>query len=187
MATREPDPLQLDVARLAAEDGLLHGQWPGESLPRLLESQTLAPQARAAAVGWRARGERRRVPGGVTQTWLHLELNTEVLLTCQRCLQPLPVTLAVAPSLRFVAGDKQAEAEDAESEEDVLALTRSLDLRELAEDELLLALPLVPRHASCPSPLPQNPDAVVEPPEGESQVLNPFAALAALKRGGEGG
>ncbi|EHR72912.1 putative metal-binding protein [Burkholderiales bacterium JOSHI_001] len=182
MATRELDPLHLDIARLAAEDGLLHGQWSGESLPRLLESQSLAPTAAAAAVGWRARGERRSVQGGVTQTWLHLELNTTVTLTCQRCLQPLPVTLAVTPSIRFVAGDKQAEAEDADSEEDVLALTRSLDLRELAEDELLLALPLVPRHASCPSPLPQNPDEVVEPPEGESVVVNPFAALAALKK-----
>lgn len=182
MATRELDPLHLDITRLAAEDGLLHGQWPGESLPRLLDSQAGALHEPAAAVGWRARGERRSVQGGATQTWLHLELNTSVTLTCQRCLQPLLVTLTVAPSIRFVAGDKQAEAEDAESEEDVLALTRSLDLRELAEDELLLALPLVPRHASCPAPLPQKPDEVVEPPEGESVLVNPFAALATLKK-----
>ncbi|MDP1159869.1 YceD family protein, partial [Klebsiella variicola] len=62
------------------------------------------------------------------------------------------------------------------------ALPRHLDARELIEDELLLALPLVPRHANCPQPLPGAGEQAE--PEAE-QRPNPFAALAALKRKGD--
>ena len=66
---------------------------------------------------------------------------------------------------------------DAESEDDVLAISRSLDVPELLEDELLLALPLVPRHEVCPEPLPVPEEAP------EEKAPHPFAALAALKKG----
>ena len=79
----------------------------------------------------------------------------------------------------FVKGEDAAAALDAEAEDDVLALTPALDLRELIEDELLLALPLVPRHAHCPEPLPR---AFVEDPAVDP-ADNPFAALAVLKGG----
>ena len=59
------------------------------------------------------------------------------------------------------------------------ALTRALDLRELIEDELLLAMPLVPRHEVCPEPLPVRTDE-----DMPDDAPNPFAALAALKRPG---
>jgi len=58
-----------------------------------------------------------------------------------------------------------------------LALTRALDLIGLIEDELLLALPLVPRHDVCPQPLKVQDDA--EPFE---ERAHPFAALCSLKR-----
>lgn len=184
MKPREPDPLRLDVAALAAAGSLLQGQWPLAELPRLADAQARPAEAEPGVVRWRARGELRRQPGSAPQTWLHLELDTAVWLTCQRCLQPLAVTLALAPALRFVPDEAQAEAEDATSEEDVLALPRALNLRELAEDELLLALPLVPRHASCPQPLPMPlPDAGPAPAPA-AEPVKPFAALARLKRGG---
>jgi uncharacterized protein len=182
MKPREQDPLRLDVAALAAGAELLQGQWPLAELPRLADAQACPPGADAGVVRWRARGELRQRPGSAAQPWLHLELDTAAWLTCQRCLQPMAVTLALTPVLRFVPGEAQAEAEDADSEEDVLALPRQLDLRELAEDELLLALPLVPRHASCPQPLPL-PPSEPEAPAGEAEADNPFAALARLKRG----
>jgi len=60
----------------------------------------------------------------------------------------------------------------------VLAITRALDLRDLIEDELLLAMPIVPRHEVCPEPLvaAAGDDGLVE------DKPNPFAALAGLKR-----
>ena len=80
----------------------------------------------------------------------------------------------------FVEGEDAAAALDAENEDDVLALTPTLDLQALVEDELLLALPLVPRHEVCPEPLPR---ALVEDDPAREAADHPFAALAALKQG----
>ena len=179
---RQHDPLRLDVAAFIAEGAALSGQWPGAALPRLAESQTPPQDLALPDVAWSATGERLPVPGSEPELWLTLDVQTTVWLTCQRCLQPFQVPLAFERRLRFVRGEAEAEALDAESEDDVLALSRWLDLRELVEDELLLALPLVPRHEVCPQPLPVStgdamPDVdVAEPP-------HPFAALQVLKSG----
>jgi uncharacterized protein len=179
---RQHDPLRLDVAAFAGEGGQLSGVWPGAALSRLAESQSPPQDLGLAEVAWSARGERLGVAAGEAELWLSLSVQASVWLTCQRCLQPFVVPLALDRRLRFVRGEAQAEALDAESEDDVLALPRSLDLRELVEDELLLALPLVPRHQVCPQPLPM----AVGADDGEPALPerpNPFAALQALKTG----
>lgn len=176
---RPHDPLRLDVAAFTGEGAELSGQWPGVDLPRLAESQALPQDTTPAAVDWQARGERRPVAGSEAELWLALSATSRVWLSCQRCLQPYELALAVSARIRFVRGEAAAEALDAEIEEDVLALARSLDLRELIEDELLLALPLVPRHEDCPQPLPIaiGDDA----PAPVASADNPFAVLQALK------
>lgn len=178
MKAREHDPGRLDVERFAEERGQLAGEWPLSSMSRLVEGchSEWAPAA-TDRVAWQASGERRRAADGA-QTWLHLIVDARVELTCQRCLGPIEIPLAIDRWFRFVAGEQQAAALDADSEEDVLASTRALDLQALAEDELLLALPLVPRHPSCPQPL------VVPVSDGQaaSEAEHPFAALAGLKR-----
>lgn len=136
-------------------------------------------------VSWRLSGERRKQGAAEAQTWLRLVLDARLNLTCQRCLGAVDTRLTVDRWIRFVAGEKLAAEIDAESEEDVLASTRSLDLHELAEDELLLALPLVPRHEVCTQPLlPSAGAASVGDVADESRLQeSPFSALAALKRG----
>lgn len=178
MTRRRLDPLRLDVTVLAKEGLDLHGEWPLGELPRLQQSQSLPQDAPATVVQWSARGESRTVSGEEPQVWLHLRARTSVWLACQRCLAPLRVELEVDPSIRFVRGEDRAEALDAESEHDVLALVPVLDLRQLVEDELLLALPIVPRHAACPA-------AVMPVSAGgaEAAAPHPFAALARLKDG----
>ena len=103
------------------------------------------------------------------------------MLECQRCLMSVAADVTAQRSFLFVHGEDTAAELDSDSEDDVLALTRSLDVRELIEDELLLALPIVPRHETCPQPLllASEPDAAPE-----EEAPHPFAALAALKRGG---
>lgn len=180
---RQHDPLRLDVAAFIQDGATLAGDWPGASLTRLAESQTPPQDVALQAVAWQVRGERVAVPGGEAELWLALQARTSAWLTCQRCLQPVEVPLALDRRLRFVRGEAAAEALDAEIEDDVLALTRSLDLRELAEDELLLALPLVPRHAVCPQPLPMAAEA--DTLDGEvPEKPNPFAVLQSLKKPG---
>lgn len=179
MKTRDFDPLKLDVAAFAkSDDALLEGTWSLAELERLASSTVAA--AEATPVTWRARGELRAVRGGQPQIWLHTEASTRVMLECQRCLMSVAADVTARRSFLFVHGEDTAAELDSDSEDDVLALTRSLDLRELIEDELLLALPIVPRHETCPQPL------LASQPEqaAEEEAPHPFAALAALKRGG---
>lgn len=181
MKPRDFDPLRLDVAALAEQGASLTGSWPLASLRRLAASaHAEAPPDAGDLVTWAVRGERRVRAGAPAETWLHLKAGAGLALECQRCLGPVAVVLDVDRALQFVPGEDQAAALDAQSEDDVLALSRWLDLRELVEDELLLALPLVPRHEACPQPLPLA-DEPALPEGGEGERPNPFAVLQSLK------
>ena len=180
MTAREFDPFRLDVVAFAKEAGALSGRWPLAQFDRIAESAVPgAPVTDADEVGWSVRGEQRQLRGGDAQTWLHLEAATRVSLECQRCLKPVDVPLRIVRNFLFVHGEDAAAQLDADTEDDVLAITRALDLRELIEDALLLAMPIVPRHERCPEPL----VAVADEVPAEDKP-NPFAALAGLKRTG---
>ena len=179
MKARGFDPHRLHLEQFARDGGSLQGRWPQAGFARL-RSATVDDGSAPAEIVWAARGEQRRVAGAEPQTWLRLEVGTTVALQCQRCLQALAQPLAVDRLLRFVRDEVEAARLDEESEDDVLAPGAWIDLRELVEDELILALPLVPRHEQCPQPL-------VAPPEvaeldDDTAEPHPFAALAALQR-----
>ena len=177
MKARDFDPLKLDVEALAKAGVSIDGAWPVAELDRLAASAVGGTAT--GQVAWQAQGEHRAVRGGQPQVWLHLKAETQVMLECQRCLKRVPVEVNAERAFLFVQGETTAAELDADSEEDVLALTRALDLRALVEDELLLELPLVPRHDVCPEPLHMDDE---EAPELEEKP-NPFAVLASLKRG----
>lgn len=172
---------KLDIRRFIERGETLGGDCALAELPRLAAS--VLPGSDTAHMRWQARGEARPHPGAPPEWWLHLSAQASVVLECQRCLAGVTEVLDVARALRFAATEAQAEALDAEVEEDVLALRPRLDLLELVEDELLLALPIVPRHTRCPEPLPQ-PGAGLPSGDtpGEPARKNPFAQLAALKK-----
>ena len=142
------------------------------------ETQGLQPDL---SVQWAARAEFRPLPGADDQVWLHLQAKTSVPLTCQRCIGAILAPLEVNQWYRFVATEDIAMAEDDQSEEDLLVMEPQFDLLALLEDELLMALPLVPMHDSCPvAPTLRVGEADIV---GESGTKpNPFAALAQLKR-----
>ena len=172
------DPLSLDIAAFAKQGDEVSGVWPLVALDRLrLEAHADACPAESDQVEWRATGETRSCRGAQPQVWLHLNCGTRMALICQRCLQPLETVVQAQRSFRFVDNEALAAAIDADSEDDVLALCRTLNLVELIEDELLLALPLVPRHSVCPQPLKPREDT--EPFE---ERAHPFAVLSELKR-----
>jgi uncharacterized protein len=78
-----------------------------------------------------------------------------------------------------VETEVQAELEDDESLEDVLVASQDFDLASLIEDEVLLDLPLVPRHDVCPVDVKL---AVADADfEQQQEKPHPFAALASLK------
>jgi uncharacterized protein len=131
-----------------------------------------------APLAWHARGELRNPQHVRPDVWLHVAADTRLSLTCQRCLTPVETPLSIDRWFRFVADEATAEAEDDESEEDLLVLSRQFDLGALIEDELLMDMPLVPRHEVCPVPVDLGSD---EPEEDEPQRPNPFAVLGKLK------
>jgi len=194
------DPLRLHVAQFAADAQQAEGDWAIAELPRLADSEcpldagsplkakadAPKPPPRAAGdlarrVRWRAVGSLRPV-GGEDQVWLHLLADADLVLQCQRCLQPLDEAVHVDRHFRFVGDEDTAAALDDELEDEVLALPKALNLRDLVEDEMLLALPLVPRHDVCPEKVPMQFGDV----EIVEEKANPFASLALLRKDKDG-
>lgn len=179
----EFDPHHLNVQAFAQAGVTLSAVELLSKYERLL-AETGAPGA-DREVRWTARGERQTDASGHARVWLHLTAGARLPLTCQRCLGPADIDVEVMRDFRFVATDAQAEAEDEEAEEDVLALSRDFDLRALVEDELLMALPLVPRHEACPTEV----KLAVQDADFEAAQEarpKPFAALAGLKTSQKG-
>jgi len=174
------DPHRLDVRRFADEGGRLEASDSVRSFPRLL-AETQGEDL-TAAVSWRARGELLNPHHVQPQVWVHLDAEATLPLVCQRCLQPVDVPLAVHRSFRFVADEATAAAEDDAAEEDLLALSRSFDLVELVEDELLMEVPVAPMHEVCPEPVKMSAtDPGFEAAEPERE--HPFAVLGRLRAG----
>lgn len=140
----------------------------------------LAEPAADARVTWEATGERRAGADGALAPWLHLRVAATLPFVCQRCLTPVQLPLTVDRAFRFAADEETAALEDEVSDEDVLVAARDFDLLALIEDELLMEVPVTPRHEVCPVPVQLS---VADPgfEEAEEAAANPFAALDALR------
>lgn len=171
-------PQRLDVRVFSRDGATLSGQAPLAQWARLRaesEDGLVSPPVR-----WQARGEAVSEVGAQDQVWLHLQVNAVLPLLCQRCLSPVLTAVDVDRSFRFVADEATAMALDDEEEEDLLVISREFNLIDLVEDEVILAMPLVPLHDTCPEPLSMS----AEDPrfeQEEEKRPHPFAALAGLK------
>lgn len=176
----ESPPTHLDVKAFAQAASKIAGHDLLSKYERLMqETQELGADN---PLNWSAQGEVRVDESGAEQIWLHLTVETRLPLTCQRCLGPVDITVEVAQSFRFVGSEEAAEEQDEDSEEDVLALSQDFSLAELIEDEVLMALPVVPRHEECPVAIKLE---VVDPgfEAASAEKRNPFAVLAKLQNG----
>lgn len=133
------------------------------------------------AVIWQAKAELRPRTGAEDDVWLHLDARSTLPLTCQRCMGAVPVPVEIDQWYRFVADEDIAMAEDDQSEEDLLVMTPQFDLLAVLEDELLMALPLVPMHETCPV-VPVFSAGEGELTQQEEARPHPFAALEQLKK-----
>jgi uncharacterized protein len=95
-------------------------------------------------------------------------------LRCQRCLEALPFEVRADEVLVLAASQAEidAEPEDVHGADRVVA-TKEMPVRELIEDELILALPYAPRHAGC----------IGGAAQGAVDRSLPFAGLRGLIRG----
>jgi uncharacterized protein len=107
---------------------------------------------------------------------LHCRVRGALNLICQRCLQPMAWQVELDSDLVLVTSeDELAEGEDDPEAPDRLLAQKDMNVQELVEDELLLGLPLAPRH----------PEGQCRPSGSQEsgEKVSPFAALAKLKPG----
>jgi uncharacterized protein len=167
------------------------GEFPVECFPRLLQEMPLAQQKNSYKVEWECLSWIDVLPTGQEEYRLKIKALTTIPLTCQRCLDDSLQNIEV--NSQFVLLNTQAEVDNfplENDDEDALLIAYEFNLFELIEDELLLALPLVPKHSDqhCQKYL------INISEQGEAQLdeiedlidpktgkLNPFLQLKKLK------
>jgi len=109
---------------------------------------------------------------------LRLAVKGRLWLTCQRCLEPLSVSIETSRRIILAPDADAVEAEYDAEDTDVVDTQESINLGELIEDEVLLSVPLSPRHdtESC--------GLKIAPQEPVRE--SPFAVLAGRGRKSEG-
>lgn len=167
-----PREQPLDVLDLAASGKVVERQFAVAAFERL--------------------GDRLAEPGGSAQVRLVLGMNdgtptgvlrlqAGVILECQRCLRPVRRTVESESQLAFVA---QEDALLPADHEPVVGDPRRVDLAALVEEELLLAVPLIARHApgeECGLPA-QAGSRESEPAPAAQEMRRPFAGLKDLMK-----
>jgi uncharacterized protein len=155
----------IDALEFARQDGHIEGEIPVTDLHRLAD-QLVDSQGSVAC----------SVTGEVDRdghAYLVLAMSGELRLRCQRCLQALVWPLQVASRMRLVAEGEAWPDEDLLDDDcDPIEADKALALLSLIEDEILLAVPISPRHEACELPA----GAVT------GGVSSPFASLAQLKK-----
>ena len=122
-------------------------------------------------------------PGSEPRQILALGLKGRLHLVCQRCLQDCAVDLDENRRFLLVATDEEADAYPLEDEEqEPLVVSQHFNLLETIEDEILLSLPLIPKHPEgfC------EPHASTFGEEGDEEASNerenPFNILKNMKK-----
>ena len=156
----------IDGLEFARTGSKLHGAWPVAGFSRLRD----ALRTDEGALQYDLLG----VPQERGYPALHLRVGGALQLVCQRCLGALEFPLHIDVSLGLAATQAEVDAEPlvAEGPERIVA-SREMPVRDLVEDEVLLAIPLAPRHERCAGR-----DA-----GAASEESSPFAGLRGLVGG----
>ncbi len=174
-------PEQILPIRLAHRGETLEGSVAIEKMPRL-----------AALLEDRAGHVRFALRFGLDddgQACVLGRIDATLVMQCQRCLEPMRVALECDVALALLAEAADAPVVDIRYEP--LAVGDApVSLSGLIEDELILALPGIARHASGKCEMPPGADRVGEnasedgaaaPESAEAGKENPFSILKSLK------
>jgi uncharacterized protein len=103
----------------------------------------------------------------------------DLLMECQRCLQPVAIHVQSDVNLGIVSSEEAAK--NLPSHYEALQLDgQHIELNSIIEDELIIGLPLVSAHPATECSIDQQYSAK---PSGKEQAApNPFAVLAELKK-----
>jgi uncharacterized protein len=171
MAPGLPD--RVDFTQLADDAAVLERVYP---LDQMLRLQDVLADSRGSV---RARFAFTNVAPGRAGVTVAVEAAPQ--LVCQRCLEGFTFAVAARSDIEFSIGLGAAQAAETDSQREIYAMEEGrVSLRELAEEELLLALPIAPMHA------PQNcgtipiDEAVEESQDIRDGRTRPFAVLQNL-------
>lgn len=104
---------------------------------------------------------------------MRLAISGELQVRCQRCLGSMVWPLEVDALFELVRpGQPIADDELEEDEFDAIEATPDMDVKALVEDEIVLAVPIAPRHEKCEAPR----------PDGGAVKESPFASLEKLRK-----
>jgi uncharacterized protein len=177
--TTQPNAEPIEPLTLARREAVWSGEIPLTALPRLTAEVVEAGGDEHGSIDvalkfFRDADGRARTRGHVAAV---------VVLTCQRCLEPVAHQLDVAIELWLVQNEAQAKLLSADQEAYVLPGERVL-VADLIEDDMLLALPeqVCPRPEDCPNAPALAYPAAAPDAEPQGSRKGPFAQLAQLNR-----
>lgn len=121
------------------------------------------------------------------QCWMQGSMSGQLEVICQRCLEKMPLTLnskvnALLVGQTDIKTDKITiagqESDDSDIGETIIICKAKTTVAKLVEDDLLLAMPMFPKHETgcC-----NNTENSIKAGHRENQPENPFAVLATLK------
>jgi uncharacterized protein len=177
--TTQPKAEPIEPLKLARREAVWSGEIPLTALPRLTAEVVEAAGDEHGKIDvalnfFRDADGRARIRGRVSAV---------VVLTCQRCLEPVAHQLDVAIELWLVQNEAQAKLLSADQEAYVLPGERVL-VADLIEDDMLLALPeqVCPSPEDCPNAPTLVYPAAVPDAGTQGSRKGPFDQLAQLKR-----
>ena len=104
---------------------------------------------------------------------MELKIDGACNLRCQRCLNALATPLLLVSRLRLVSEGEMENTDIEDDEADSIPAEKRLDILALLEEELLLSLPIAPKHGLGVCQIAA---------EGLNRSTSPFAVLAGLKK-----
>ncbi len=174
MSSRLPE--NVDPRRLASQGTAYSGTVNLDKLDRLSDAlKDASGQAEFSITFYRDNRKRARIKG---------QVKADLVLECQRCLGELLFPVTAELDLAVIKVPEEAEHLP-DSCEPVWVEEETLRLLNLVEDELILAIPQVPRHEddACDVDWENPVDDIQAEQEDDlsDKKPNPFAVLAGLK------
>jgi uncharacterized protein len=158
----------VDAEACARAGTTIERSFAGADLPRLREAGLSAGSSLEGTFQFSQLGGLPAIDGA---------LRGVVIATCQRCMKPLSIALNESFQV-VVAGDERTD--ESGGYEPVLADAAHLDLRWLAEEQVFLAMPLVPSHE--PDECSEARASTSQADEDESARQKPFQNLRDMLR-----
>jgi uncharacterized protein len=143
--------LPTEPKALRSVDLLVSQSYSGQGFLALNALPRVALEAAACAAddgfAWAVNTFFDGVAGGEPRLKMNLSLKGQMQLICQRCMQPCLVQMGESRQFVFLANEALADAFPMEDDVlEPLVMSSQFDLLGTIEDEILLSLPLIPKH-----------------------------------------